>query len=562
MASIVEYSELFTRNCNEYILQDSFCTILCGDLNKVRFTLHSVRKAFATIDRKDTRMVPNPIVYFPIIYNEEITKDEIKFFVDYMTANTEAFLAFFFMDGKMRFNRDIEMVQIMSTATPIGDKFVKLLYFFIFTNTISFKSINIQSLSGKGFLFTVSHDEETERNFYNLEEGEGRILFHGSPIENVYSIMRNGIKSMSKDSIFKTNGNAHGDGVYLTENILTASGYGTEGGFSRFRSYKNDEDDDISTCILIFNCKKLNHDSYVKSKGFCYVQNEKDIILRGIYWVNKGYLSDTSLSDALITYGKSIRYVPPKIYESIKAEDDVSKEVDELSSTLNGKLSISSNFDSLDNSSSPHGPEFNIIKININPVGEPSNSIKVIESSRFIKEIQRLKDGVKNGHDTIMGVSFMNPNDWRSPLIMLLKPSSGTELEKDLIKYNIPCILVAFYFTDGASVYPFAPPKIRVISPIFERQTGRVTEGGSICMDILYGDSWSASSTIASIAISASDLMSNDGIKSQKIEIEGKMKELRGGRVDPNKLGSVYTYRDYERSYNQVAGFHGFQAIN
>ena len=177
------------------------------------------------------------------------------------------------------------------------------------------------------------------------------------------------------------------------------------------------------------------------------------------------------------------------------------------------------------------------------------NIDRVINSGRFIKEIEGLEKEIRSGDSPIIKMNFMVPDDRRSPLLFLLKPTEGSNLEADLIKYNIPGILVSLYFTDGSIVYPFAPPKIRIISPVFKRQTGRVTQGGSICMDTLYGNNWSPLCTIRSLIISASDVMSNDGINEP-------------GRVDPHSLRRSYKYDEYEKSYGEVAGFHSFTAIN
>jgi ubiquitin-conjugating enzyme E2 Q len=44
--------------------------------------------------------------------------------------------------------------------------------------------------------------------------------------------------------------------------------------------------------------------------------------------------------------------------------------------------------------------------------------------------------------------------------------------------------------------YPFAPPFVRVIKPIFKFRSGHVTTGGSICMQLLTSSGWTAGNRI------------------------------------------------------------------
>lgn len=545
MAEITEISETFSKNYLEYVAQDSLCTIIAGDLNKIRFIMYTVKRGFQTDIETSSKFHPNPIPYFKHIYDEELTKEEIKVFIDYMSEHIEGFLAAFFYQGKFRFNRDSEIVAILQTVSSIGIKFVKLLYFFIFTNTISFSSVNIPSLAGKGFMFLVSHNEMKEKQFYNIENGaDGRILFHGTPVYNMYSIMRNGINVMS-GSKFMTSGSVYGSGVYLTHNIDTASTYGSDAKKSTVRQtteYDMDENES-STCILIFDAKNLNP----QGGDYCYVQQENEIILRAIFWCQKTVMrNDRTLADDLIAYGRRIRYVPPKEYVFRAASPPRKQKVNDLTSSIS-RVTLTEHDPDIS-----IAPEFNNgsnppLRIK-NMTGNPMNSDVVINSLRFKKEIPKLREEIERGGFIIKQMNFTVPKDPKSPLLCLIGVTQDSKLQEDLIRYNIPGILVAFHFTDGQNMYPQAPPKVRVISPIFRRQTGRVTEGGSICTDLLY-DSWSPSVTIRSICIAISDLMSNDGVNEP-------------GRVDETNLGQEYSYSMYEMSFSRTAQFHGFKAIS
>lgn len=538
MCDLEEYNEIFCRNCNEYVGIDSLCAILSGDIIKFRFILETVVKTFETVNCNDSRMLPNPIKYFSKIYNVNLTYNDIKIFTD-VVSNIEDFISLFFDANKrMLYNKDLNIVLLL--RKNYGSNFVRLLYFFIFTNTVSFKSINL--LGKEGYVFAVSHDIDKERSFYEINS-ESMILFHGTSINNIYSIMRNGIRSMSKTK-YMTNGNTYGDGIYLTKSFYHACQYGI---LNRQTSF----------CVLIFNCKNLNH------KDNCYVQQENSIILRIILWINTHSNKINNIEETLTNYAKSINYSPTKLYSSSSSSSSSSSPPPSSSSSSSPPPSSFSSSSSSSSSSSlltvdgrlqvvtsslqePLGVLGDFIKLRIeNPVDEPMNSERVVYGKRFEAEIKNLEKELDGVNSVIIRMNFMIPGDRLSPLLLLLRASKGSDLEKDLIKYNIPGILVAFYFTEGSSIYPLVPPKVRVVKPIFVRHTGRVTEGGSICANILYTDAWSPINTISSVAISISDLMSNEGVN-------------KNGRIDPQSLNTYYTYSQYEKSYTNTANIHGF----
>lgn len=68
--------------------------------------------------------------------------------------------------------------------------------------------------------FDILYDPQVEHKFGEIQY----CLFHGSNICNWYSIMRNGIKNMSGTELM-ANGQAHGAGVYLSNNYNMSYGY-------------------------------------------------------------------------------------------------------------------------------------------------------------------------------------------------------------------------------------------------------------------------------------------------------------------------------------------------
>jgi hypothetical protein len=76
------------------------------------------------------------------------------------------------------------------------------------------------------YQFLYSPLEERIRDYKHRSR---HYLFHGSPIGNWHSLLRNGIKNMSGTE-FMTTGAILGNGVYLTNDISTAHGYGGNNG--------------------------------------------------------------------------------------------------------------------------------------------------------------------------------------------------------------------------------------------------------------------------------------------------------------------------------------------
>lgn len=79
----------------------------------------------------------------------------------------------------------------------------------------------------KEFEFKYSDREEFIRNIHYPKRW---YLFHGSPLENWHSILRNGLRNMS-NTTYMTDGATEGVGVYLADDIRTSYRYGSQGGY-------------------------------------------------------------------------------------------------------------------------------------------------------------------------------------------------------------------------------------------------------------------------------------------------------------------------------------------
>jgi hypothetical protein len=95
-------------------------------------------------------------------------------------------------------------------------------------------------------------------------------LYHGSPLGNWHSIIRNGIKNMSNTKLMSA-GAAHGPGVYLTNDLQTAAGYGQGGS---------------KTCIAVVEILE-DPEKYKKSPHVYVIPNDSILIPRYLYQIKK-----------------------------------------------------------------------------------------------------------------------------------------------------------------------------------------------------------------------------------------------------------------------------------
>ena len=105
-------------------------------------------------------------------------------------------------------------------------------------------------------------------------------------------------------------------------------------------------------------------------------------------------------------------------------------------------------------------------------------------------------------------------------------------LQKDMDKFKIDEIELEVQFPD---MYPLHPPFFRVVRPVFCYQTGRITSGGSICVDTLTLEAWSAATRMESLLLMIKTLF-----------VEGE------GRIDPAQLGNYYNIKKQKKVFSEL----------
>lgn len=352
------------------------------------------------------------------------------------------------------------------------------------TNAVGTKNVDLMKVvyedSDKTFEFSDTNDK----------------LFHGSTNQNWFSIMFNGLKTGTKNNKLFLNGATYGTGVYLSSTSKYSYDYSCK--YGAYSTKLKDFSTEIQP--LLNSNKNINKllDSIIigvfaikddikrhkKSGNIYVVQDEKLLQLQYLLMMNRTYSSNYN------------------------------------------------NFTNIDN--------YFTKKIKDVLVNQKIKTEK-IGNKRLMKEIINIQK--QNGIIDDSGLLyFFNFNDENMTIITFDLPldnfEKDSDIYKDLVKYGYESVKVEMDIQNG---YPFSPPFVRIISPRFKFMTGHITSGGSICMEILTNQGWSA----------ALDLL--------KVLIVLKLEMIAGGaRLDPQSHSKTYTVTEAKDAYKRMLKSHGW----
>ncbi len=469
---ITDHNPKFMMDIDEFYHNNSLNTLLQIDYNKIYFILTTAKASFDTSTEHISRFYPNPVEYYELLYEDKIDLNCIGQFFKGIDK-IQHFVLQMRDESNKKDSSDSKLYTFysrfcLSPVTP--DMFKRLLYFIIFTNTVGFQEVKIIK-SPEFYCFSVTNHHQKDDDFSSIE-GESKFLFHGTKFFNIYSMMRNGIYSMSKTK-FQSAGAAYGDGIYLSDRISTSMGY----------------TDHRNPVILCYEVKNLK----LKSPSI-YVQEEKDVILRSIVWNPSG--SDICTGENIIlNMLNSRKVVKPHVTTAV---------VPEIHTV---KISKSSG----------------IILTVKNPAKEPTIPINTGAPKRVAKEINTIFDIVREGKEdsVIVRANFLNDNP-RSPLLIECRIPKDTKLLTQGEKIGVTTIVFAVYVPDK---YPIEKLGVRIVRPIFARHTGHIPEGGSLCLSTLYAGDWSPMLTIQSILTAILSLVSDDKLEKPAIIDSSRLDE-------------------------------------
>lgn len=296
----------------------------------------------------------------------------------------------------------------------------------VFNNTNSANTITADTVLSSIQQFKIIHTPLIEDK---LKDKTTSFLYHGSPYENWYSIMRNGLKIGSKSKYY-LNGAAHGNGIYLSNNIHLSLGYTA----SRSGYIQNDKDIKI---LAIFEV--IDNPKWSKGSSIFVVDDEDALLLRYLLVFNNS--SNGIVGTAVITTA--------------------------IFNAINTKLNKG---------------DIQVQEKKAEAIEK--NNIISIHNKRLMKEYQNImKQPIVSLGFAVKLAEEDNLSKW---MINVFKPENA-KLEAQMKQLNIDAIEIEITFKEN---YPIAPPFIRIVYPHFKFHSGHITVGGSLCMEMLTNQGW------------------------------------------------------------------------
>lgn len=400
------------------------------------------------------------------------------------------------------------------------------------------------------YQFVVLHDTpEKEAYFSRQRELQGSFFaFHGSGAENWYSILRNGLRSMSNTSYMST-GAAYGEGIYLATDLATSMGYARAVG----SSWPNGKLHNGFQCVAI--CEVINgsprgpggsRTSHVSNILVVPRQNERDVAIRYLLVFKPKLALSTALSRYIHIEGHNLSG-NPKInlldhYQQLRKSQEEAQSLQQrtrmsarsaiflsadqneapepqvlpTSSTVVATHSLKKKAPAGEHQQPPKQVKRAMEPLTKTPASSNLGSRAVMqEFSTLVRSINKsppIASMIEKGEPApvLSGTTITLPDEdnnlslWRITLHpYLLKESVDLyndfqELKRlQKTQEDVPVVLEVKFPT----TFPFAPPFVRVLSPRFRMHSGHVTVGGSICMELLTASGWSPACNFESLLV-------------------------------------------------------------
>ncbi len=157
---------------------------------------------------------------------------------------------------------------------------------------------------------------------------------------------------------------------------------------------------------------------------------------------------------------------------------------------------------------------------NTNQIYNKKCIMKIIKEYRLLKSNKNLNFRID--------VNPNSPYNWK---IFITKFDGNVSIMSDMKRLNVKEIELELKFGNN---YPFAPPFIRIVTPMFENLTGHITSHGAICNEILSSKGWIPTCSIEMLLIIIISEISEDG------------------RIDIVNYNKSYDYEESKKSFNQM----------
>ena len=191
-------------------------------------------------------------------------------------------------------DKTIKMIKTFKTDLELAnycgkDQYILIRFILMSCKVDIIKNDDILGIKHDKFqIYKIAHPVDKEEGFKQISNNMTTgYLFHGSRWCNWYSILRNGLKNCSKTKLM-TAGAAHGNGIYLSNDINLSFGYGSSG---------------KESVIGVFEV--IDKQKYLKSGTIFVVDDEKVLIQRYLLIIPASYKNDF-LKDINLIFNKTI----------------------------------------------------------------------------------------------------------------------------------------------------------------------------------------------------------------------------------------------------------------
>jgi ubiquitin-protein ligase len=434
----------------------------------------------------------------------------------------------------------------------------KLLRYIIATNRLDLVKLEgedrVKTLDPSFLQYLVTnHSAEAEANF-NAEKassGGSFFAFHGSPPENWYSIIRNGIRNLSNTHLMAV-GAAYGSGVYAADAMSTSVGYCFSRGMAN-TVWSQSLITGTNYCTMAI-IEVINR-NYSKGRGIYVIDNDQHIMLRYILLIPTNSRLDRSFQ---VGFDRSVQANALGLdthLESIQAylrrteRQTKQARIDQAVRRARDKEALAKAAEEIivqrQTKKAAREEEMELDQ-------EMESKLKAMEKAftgagsatatkRIFGEYKYL---VKSKECRGIDVNFLQDSCyiWQV-LVDIQNFELSSDLKADFVAYankHSRSQHLEFEVRFDSS-FPFNPPFVRVVRPRFAFHTGHVTIGGSICMQSLTPSGWIPVRTVESVFV----------------EIIFNLSE-GGARLDLNSPDIEYTLQDAQEAFNRVARQHNW----
>lgn len=305
------------------------------------------------------------------------------------------------------------------------------------------------------------NDPAKTAKFDPLMTKTGHTAFHGSTIENWYSIFNNGLYVATGADVL--HGAAHGTGIYLSSTASYSITYCFHGG-----NHSTNPDDAFinqidNMCIMGVFTVMDPLDKFKKS-GNIHVVNDANLLCLRYLIVSCDHKFEGCHKGEL-----------DRFFVLGGAAESAQKEIQLKQSRGSGRI--------------------------MKELRDMTQSDSTNQDIKY--EFRYNDDNIMIWEFDLLASNFMDTSK-------ATDSPEQSNLYKDCLAAKVDRIKFEIRLPED---YPFSPPFVRIISPRFQQMTGYVTYGGSICFELLTKGGWVAAMSVVKVMIAVMINMIDGGAR-------------------------------------------------